>query len=152
MQDKNNYNDEQEEASILAKLQDKQILLISPRFRNGLIIYKQYHAEFAGPGSIIGGELDADVIQVLPVGDLSLVYPQTSKEKISGYLIRRQWVRLIKQVTDNPLATERAQIILSQFEHWFDLQTANKLPDEALAMLVGVLPQTIRRLKFLVVD
>ncbi len=149
MQERNNNN---KTASILAQLQNKQILLVNPLCKNGLIIYKQYHAEFAGPGSIIGGELDTDTLQVLPVGDLSLKNPQTSKEKISGYLIRRQWIRLIKQVTDNPSPIERAQIILSQFEHWFDLPTATTLPDEALAMLVGVLPQTIRQLKMFAVD
>lgn len=134
---------EQQIAQILTQLRERQLLLINPRRKNGLILYKPYHAEFAGPGAAIGGEFDEDVVNVLPVGNLSLLTPTTSQEKINSYLIRRQWVKLAKQISDNSVAQQRAQVILNQFEHWFDTQTANQLPDEAFAFLVGVLPQTI---------
>ncbi|MDJ0714473.1 MAG: hypothetical protein QNJ54_09660 [Prochloraceae cyanobacterium] len=130
---------------ILLLLQKQKLLVVNPRSKNGLILYKKYHAEFAGPGSVVGSSLDTDVIKVIAVGKISLVYPQTSKERINAYLIRRQWIRLIKQITDNPVALERAQLILNQFEHWFDPQTAPRIPDEAFASLVGVLPRTIRK-------
>ncbi len=132
---------------ILAQLGNKQLLVINPRRKNGLILYKRYHAEFAGPGAVVGSEFDADVMQVIPVGKLSFVTPQTAAEKINAYLIRRQWVRLTKQITDNPLSVQRAQVILNQFENWFDAQTAAQLPDEAFALLVGTLPQTIRKVR-----
>jgi hypothetical protein len=112
-----------------------------------LILYKPYHAEFAGPGAVIGSLFDVDVVKVLPVGNLSLVVPKTPQEKISAYLIRRQWIRLIKHITDNPKPIERAQVILNQFDHWFDPETAASLPNEAFALLVGVLPQTIERVR-----
>lgn len=133
------------EDSIIVQLRDKQLLVVNPKRKNGLIIYKRYHAEFAGPGAVVGSFFDLDVVGVLPVGSLSLITPKTSQERISAYLLRRQWVRLIKQITDNPEPMERAEAILNQFRHWFDQETASKLPDEAFARLVGVLPQTIRR-------
>ncbi len=133
------------EDSIIVQLRDKKLLVVNPKRKNGLIIYKRYHAEFAGPGAVVGSFFDIDVEGVLPVGSLSLITPQTSQERISAYLLRRQWVRLIKQITDNPEPIERAETILNQFRHWFDQETASKLPDEAFARLVGVLPQTIRR-------
>lgn len=126
---------------------EKHLLVVNPRRKNGVILYKPYHAEFAGPGAVIGSIFDLDVIQVIPVGKLSLVTPQTSQEKINAYLIRRQWVRLTKQITDNPVPLQRAQVILNQFENWFDAETAAQLPDEAFALLVGVLPQTIRKVR-----
>lgn len=132
---------------ILAQLKKGNLLLVNPRRKNGLILFKKYHAEFAGPGAVVGNVFDLDVEQVLPVGNLSLLKPQTSKEKINAYLIRRQWIRLTKQITDNPVSMQRAQIILNQFEHWFDTQTAAQLPDEAFASLVGVFPQTIRKVR-----
>ncbi len=141
------HNGDSSASEILAQLRDKQLLAINPRRKNGLILYKQYHAEFAGPGAIVGSLFDLDVVRVLPVGNLSLVYPQTSKERISAYLIRRQWVRLTKQITDNPVPLQRAQVILNQFENWFDSETAAQLPDEAFAFLVGVLPQTITKVR-----
>ena len=56
-------------------------------------------------------------------------------------------MRLIKQIIDNPLPVERAQLILNQFENWFDANTAEEIPDEAFAFLIGVLPQTIRKVR-----
>ncbi len=132
---------------LLAKLEAKELLMINPRRKNGLIIYKKYHAEFAGPGAIVGGQFDLGATNVLAVGNVSLVYPQNSQEKKQAYKMRRQWVRLTKQIIDNPQPTERAQVILNQFEHWFDVETVADLPDEAFALLVGVLPQTIRKVR-----
>jgi hypothetical protein len=134
-------------SEIVARLHQKEFSIVNPRRKNGLILYKQYHAEFAGPGAVVGSEFDADVVRVIPVGNLSLVTPQTSREKINAYLIRRQWVRLTKQIIDNPVPLQRAQVILNQFENWFDSETVATLPDDAFALLVGVLPQTIRKVR-----
>lgn len=140
-------SEDSQACEILAQLRDKQILTVNPRRRNGLIICKRYHAEFAEPGAVVGGLFDLDCQQVLPVGNLSLLCPQTSEERRAAYLIRRQWVRLTKQITDNPAPQERARMILNQFEHYFGSETVAQLPDRALASLVGVLPQTIRKMR-----
>ncbi len=128
---------------ILSQLHQQAFLIINPRRRNGIILIKPYHAEFAGPGSVIGGEFDEDVIQVLPVGKLSLLEPQSAEEKIKAYLIRRQWILLTKQIADNPIPQQRAQVILNQFENWFDASITSCVPDDVFSLLVGVLPQTI---------
>lgn len=133
--------------SILSQIKQKKLLIVNPRRKNGLILYKRYYAEFAGPGAVIGSEFDEDIVALIPVGKLSLVIPQNPQEKINAYLIRRQWIRLTKQITDNPIPLQRAQVILNQFENWFDAETISELPDQAFAMLVGVLPQTIRRVR-----
>lgn len=132
---------------LLSRLKAQELLIVNPRRKNGLIIYQKYHAEFAGPGAIVGGVFDLNVVNVIPVGNLSVVSPQNSQEKKQAYKMRRQWVRLTKQIIDNPEPTARAQVILNQFEHWFDLETVAHLPDEAFALLVGVLPQTIRKVR-----
>lgn len=132
---------------VRSQLQRGDLLIVNPRRKNGLIIYKTYHAEFAGPGAIVGGQFDLDVSELLAVGNLSLVTPSNSQTRKQAYKMRRQWVRLTKQIIDNPQPTERAQVILNQFEHWFDVATVADLPDEAFALLVGVLPQTIRKVR-----
>ena len=142
-----NSNQNLQTKEILAKLQAQELLVINPRRKNGLIIYKKYHAEFAGPGAVIGGQFDLDAVDIIPVGKISLIYPQTSEDKRRAYKMRRQWVRLTKQITDNPLPTERAQVILNQFEHWFDAATVEQLPDRAFALMVGVLPQTVMKVR-----
>ena len=132
---------------ILQQIQSQKLLVVNPRRKNGLIVYKKYHAEFVGPGAIVGGQFDSDAISVIAVGKLSLIVPKTSEQRRQAYKMRRQWVKLTKQITDNPVPTERARVILNQFEHWFDADTVASLPDEAFALMVGVLPQTIHRVR-----
>lgn len=124
-------------------IQINDLLVVNGRRRNGLILFKRYHAEFAGPGSVVGGVFDRDCQQVLPVGSLSLLCPQSTDERRQAYLIRRQWIQLIGQITKKRVPLERAQMVVNQFEGFFDAETIAQLPDEALALLVGVLPRTI---------
>lgn len=134
-------------SQVLSRLKAGELLVVNPRRKNGLVVYKKYHAEFAGPGAIVGGQFDLDAISVIAVGNMSLVSPNTSQDRKQAYKMRRQWVRLTKQIIDNPEPTQRAQVILNQFEHWFDRDTVSNLSDEAFALLVGVLPQTIRKVR-----
>jgi|GEM_PF-1740871 len=121
------------------------ILVVNKRQRNGLLIVKEFHAEFAGPGAIVGGNFDRDCRRVIPVGDLCLAPPASHEECQEAYLIRRQWIRLTQQFTDSSgPAVGRARMILNQFETYFDARAVQKLPDEAFALLVGVFPHTVR--------
>jgi hypothetical protein len=43
---------------------------------------------------------------------------------------------------------QRAQMILNHFENYFGAETVQMLPDEAFAMMVGVLPQTIEMVRY----
>ena len=134
-------------SEILADLHSGKLLVVNARRRNGLILYKDYHAEFAGPGAAVGGSFDMTCQRVLPVGNFSLTEPESEAERQKAYLIRRQWIRFTKQVTDEPQPTQRAQKILTQFEAFFDAQTVSQMPDEAFARLVGVLPQTVHMVR-----
>jgi hypothetical protein len=131
-------------AEILEQIQKGRLLMVNSRRKNGLILYKQYHAEFAGPGAAVGSFFDLDCQRVLPVGNLSLITPTSHEERQKAYLIRRQWIRLTQQFTDNSVSLKRAQMILNQFEVYFDQATIAQVPDEAFALMVGVLPHTIR--------
>jgi len=142
--------DRTSEFSLEEFLEQKNLLIVNPRRKNALILIKTYYAEFAGPGAIVGGCFDEDLINAIPVGNLSLIKPQDFQERQRAYLIRRQWVKLIKQITDNPIPRQRAQVILNQFEHWFDSKTAEKVSDEVFASIVGVFPETIKKARDLV--
>lgn len=136
-------NDDPNSLELLDHLHNGQLMVVNARKRNGLILYKDYHAEFAGPGAAVGGSFDLTCQRVLPVGNFSLTEPESPEERQKAYLIRRQWVRLTKQLTEDPEPLQRAQKILTQFEAFFDDQIVAQLPDEAFARLVGVLPQTV---------
>ncbi|GAB4370007.1 MAG: hypothetical protein Kow00121_10360 [Elainellaceae cyanobacterium] len=131
-------------AVILNCVRSGQIWVVNGRRRNGLILYKPFHAEFAGPGAAVGGFYDQDCHRVIPVGNFLLVRPDSHQERQNAYLIRRQWIKLTQQFTDQSVPLERAQMILNQFETYFDQQTIARVPDEAFAMMVGVLPYSVR--------
>ena len=134
-------------SALIAQFKAGKLLMVSTKRRNGLIIYKSFHAEFAGPGAAVGSYFDVDCTEILPVGDLSLVCPDSQEDRQKAYLIRRQWIRLTQQLTDNPQPLQRAQMILNQFENYFGATIVAQLPDDAFALLVGVLPQTIRTVR-----
>lgn len=134
-------------SEILTSLQTGKLWVVNARKRNGLILYKEFHAEFAGPGSAVGGTFDIACLRVLPVGNFSLVEPESDEDSQKAYLIRRQWIRFTRQVTEEDVPTQRVQKILTQFEAFFDSQTVVQMPDEAFAQLVGVFPQTVRQVR-----
>jgi hypothetical protein len=138
-----NINESQNASEILQLLHNGQVLMVNSRRRNGLIVIKQFHAEFAGPGAAVGGFYDRDCQAAIPVGNLSLVTPESNEDCQKAYLIRRQWIRLMKQITEKAVPQQRVQKILEQFEQYFDTETVNRVPDEAFALLVGILPQTV---------
>lgn len=136
--------DDGNSSKVLEQIHQGQLLVVNSRRRNGLILFKRYHAEFAGPGAAVGSSLDTDCERAYPVGSLSLLVPQSHEERQKAFLIRRQWIRLTYQFTQQETPLKRAQMIMNQFENYFDRETITKIPDEAFALLVGVLPHTVR--------
>lgn len=139
-----------EDDDILAKIRGDDLWVINSRRRNGLIIHKEFYTEFAGPGAAVGGGLDADCRSVIPLGSLSLISPDSAEDQQKALKIRLQWVRLTQNFTDKPIPLDRAQLILEQFKSYFDQSIVDQVPDEAFALLVGVLPYTVRRARALV--
>ncbi len=133
------------ELNELIPFNSDELLVVNSRRRNGIILCKRYHAEFAGPGAAAGGVIDRDCQLALPLGNLSLLRPESAEERQRAYALRRQWVKLIREITKKSVPLQRAQAILTQFEYYFEPETLAQVPDEALALLVGVFPQTIRQ-------
>ncbi|MEO0646194.1 MAG: hypothetical protein AAFZ17_08585 [Cyanobacteria bacterium J06650_10] len=133
--------------NIVKKLDSGELWVVNSRRRNGLIVLREFHAEFAGPGAAVGGGLDEDIVNVIPIGNLSLLEPDSHEAHQNAIKIRLQWIRLTQNFTDQPEPNDRARMILEQFKTYFDQDTVDTVPDEAFALLVGVLPQTIRRVR-----
>jgi hypothetical protein len=130
--------------AVLQQLSSGRLWVVNSRRRNGLVICKKFHAEFAGPGAAVGGAFDANCTRVIPLGKLSLIQPESPEDQQKALRIRLQWVRLTQNFTDRPVPVERAQMILEQFKMYFDQDIVDQVPDEAFSLLVGVFPQTVR--------
>ncbi|MFS8910518.1 hypothetical protein NW841_05185 [Synechococcus sp. H60.3] len=132
-----------EPGQLIRSLSSGQLLMVDPQRHNALIICKTFHAEFAGPGAAVGGPLDVESSSVIPIGDVALLHPQSYQERQNAYTKRLHWMRWLQQITDNPLPAQRARILLFSLEEFFSAELVKQLPDDILARLVGVLPQTI---------
>jgi hypothetical protein len=135
----------QDTDTFLEQIRSGKLWIVNSRRRNGIVIYKKFHAEFAGPGSAIGGALDVRCDRIMALGNLSLVQPKSYEEQQNAIRIRLQWIRLTQNFTDKPIPLERAQMILEQFKTYFDQSVVDSVPDEAFSMLIGVFPRTIRQ-------
>jgi hypothetical protein len=132
---------------VVEKLESGRLWVVNGRRRNGLIVLREFHAEFAGPGAAVGGDLDQNIVKIIPIGNLSLLEPDSHEAHQNAIKIRLQWIRLTQNFTDQPSPDDRARMILEQFKTYFDQATVDSVPDEAFALLVGVLPQTIHRVR-----
>lgn len=132
---------------VVEKIESGQMWVVNSRRRNGLIVMREFHAEFAGPGAAVGGDLDDGIVKIIPIGNLSLLEPDSHEAHQNAIKIRLQWIRLTQNFTDQASPDDRARMILEQFKTYFDQATVDLVPDEAFAMLVGVLPQTIHRVR-----
>lgn len=127
---------------MLEQIKAGQLFIVSRR-RNGLILYKRFYADFAGPGAAVGGNLDQDCEAILEVGNLQLLSPNSPQEEEEAYRIRRQWTILTKQLTDTELPQARARLILSHFDNYFAPAVVDQIPNEAFSLMVGIFPETV---------
>ncbi|MEC4982851.1 MAG: hypothetical protein SAJ37_13580 [Oscillatoria sp. PMC 1068.18] len=128
---------------LLTSLQSGQNLRITSPRGSAVIICHSHHADLAGPGAAVGGMLDTDCRRVIPIGKLALQYPEISSDRQKAFKIRQRWIQAIQKVTLNPMPLQRAKILLVMLEKYCGLVSLQNVPDEVLAQLVGVLPQTM---------
>ncbi|MEQ8466012.1 hypothetical protein [Coleofasciculus sp. E1-EBD-02] len=128
---------------ILSQLQTGQLLRVNSTRGNALIIMHRYHAELAGSGAAVGGLFDADCTRVVPIGTLSLVYPESRYERQKAYQLRQRWILFTQHAMTTYVPLHRAKILLRLLYKYFDAQLIDELSDDVIAQLVGVLPKTI---------
>lgn len=125
----------------------EQLLAISEQKKSGLILCKQYHAEFAGPGAAINCLTEPNYRAVIAIGSPQLVPLSTPEERRRAYGRRIQWGRWLHKILEHPDPFIRAEKLLSGFEEFFGRQVVVGLPSEVLALLAGVFSGTIETVR-----
>jgi len=128
---------------ILSQLQTGQLLRVKGSHGSALIICHPHHSELAGPGAAVGSVFDLKCSRVIPIGKVSIVYPETRIERQKAYVLRQQWILFTHKAMESWVPLQRAKRLLIMLYQYFDTQLIEELPDEVLARLVGVLPKTI---------
>ncbi len=123
------------------------LLAISEHKKSGLILCKQYHAEFAGPGAAVNCGVEPIYRAVIAIGSPELIPTQTFDERRRAYGRRIQWGRWLQKIVEHPDPMMRAEKLLAGFEEFFGRQVVIGLPSEVLALLAGVFPGTIEQVR-----
>ncbi|MBW4471966.1 MAG: hypothetical protein KME45_16395 [Stenomitos rutilans HA7619-LM2] len=126
-----------------AALSTQQLLAVGEHKRSGLIICKAHHAEFAGPGAIVGSPVEQACMSMIAIGAPELTPVVTSKQRQAAYSRRIQWSRWLQKITEHTDATQRAEKLFASFEEFFGAPALMALSDEVLALLIGVMPFTV---------
>jgi hypothetical protein len=128
---------------ILSQLHTGQLLKVNGHPGNALIICHPHHSELAGPGAAVGGIFDLKCIRVIAIGKVSIVYPETHRERHKAYIRRQQWMLFTQKAMKSWVPLQRSKRLLILLYQYFDPKLIDELPDEVLARLVGVLPKTM---------
>ena len=122
-----------------------RLLAVNEYQKSGLILCKSYHAEFAGPGALVSTTLEQQCTAIVAIGAPEIIEVVTPEERQKAYGRRIQWMRWLQKITVHPSPVERLEKLLYGFEAFFGRAVVQELPHEVLALLVGVLPQTVGR-------
>jgi hypothetical protein len=123
------------------------LLAISEHKKSGLILCKDYHAEFAGPGAAVNCLVEPPYRAVIAIGSPELVPMGNLDDRRRAYGRRIQWGRWLQKIVEHPEPMLRAEKLLAGFEEFFGRQVVVSLPSEVLALLAGVFPGTIESVR-----
>ncbi|NJP10739.1 MAG: hypothetical protein HC866_15725 [Leptolyngbyaceae cyanobacterium RU_5_1] len=125
----------------------QRLLAVGETKRSGLILCKVHYAEFAGPGAVIGCPVEPTYSSVIAIGSPEIFEVVTHEQRQKAYSRRIQWVRWLHKIVAQPDPIQRAEKLFAGFEEFFGGEVLADIPDTVLALLAGVLPQTIASLR-----
>ncbi|NJK53224.1 MAG: hypothetical protein HC936_11215 [Leptolyngbyaceae cyanobacterium SU_3_3] len=91
------------------------ILAISEQKKSGLILCKEFHAEFAGPGAAVGSLAEQNYQAVIAIGSPELLAVSTLEDRRRAYGRRIQWGRWLHKIVEHPDPSLRAERLLAGF-------------------------------------
>ncbi|MGK7900765.1 MAG: hypothetical protein AB4352_05005 [Hormoscilla sp.] len=125
-----------------------EILVLGEQKKSGLIVCKTHYAEFVGPGAAVFSPADTDFVGTIAIGEPVLKRVKTSQARQKAYNIRVQWMRWLQKITESPKnPIKRSEKLLFSLKEFFGPSIVRQLPDEALALLIGVLPRTMHEVR-----
>ena len=125
----------------------RPLLVVGEQRKSGLILCKEFHAEFAGPGAALCSPAEQPYKAVIAIGSPDIMATSNETERSRAYGLRIQWSRWLYRIADQESPTDRVEKLLAGLEGFFGRSVVMSLPSEVLALLVGVLPQTVDQVK-----
>ena len=123
------------------------LLMVGEQKKSGLILCKEFHAEFAGPGAALCSPAEQPYKAVIAIGSPDIMAAATMVDRSRAYGLRIQWSRWLYRIADQDNPIDRVEKLLAGLEGFFGRSVVMSLPSEVLALLVGVLPHTVEQVK-----
>jgi hypothetical protein len=123
------------------------LLMVGEHKKSGLILCKEFHAEFAGPGAALCSPVEQPYKAVIAIGCPDIVATHNTSDRSRAYGLRIQWSRWLHRIADQENPVDRVDKLLAGLEEFFGRAVVMSLPTEVLALLVGVFPQTVDQVK-----
>jgi hypothetical protein len=130
---------------VLKQLHNGERLQVIANKGSVLIICHEYHAEVVGSKAAIGGVIDLRCRRLIPIGEVYFQPLPGGEERKRARHIRQKWTRCTQKVLTHVEPTKRATVILRILEKFCGVATTRAIPQDVLAQLVGVLPETMER-------
>lgn len=130
---------------ILNRLHNGERLQVIAPEGSVLIICHEYHAEVIGSGAAIGGLVDLRCRRLIPIGEVYFQPLPAGKERQRARHIRQRWTRCTQKVLVHVEPTKRATVMLRILEKFCGTTATQAIPQDVLAQLVGVLPETMAK-------
>lgn len=127
----------------LQLLRSGQLLALSANSQGGLLIQKPFFAEFAGPGAAVGGSFDVKCTFVYVLGTVEFQAPATYAERQEAFQQRMTYLQKLQEITSEEAPLSRARSIVNQLNQWCGIDEVNNIPNELIAQLIAVFPETV---------
>jgi hypothetical protein len=125
----------------------ERLMAIRENKKSGLILCKEFHAEFAGPGAAISSPAEQPYKAIIAIGDPDLITLENMDARQQAYGRRIQWSRWLYRIAEHPDPVIRVERLFAGFEGFFGHQVVMNIPVEVVALLVGVFPETAQEVK-----
>ncbi|EKQ69346.1 hypothetical protein OsccyDRAFT_1972 [Leptolyngbyaceae cyanobacterium JSC-12] len=123
----------------------RHLFAVGEHKRSGLILCKTHYAEFAGPGAAICNPSGYEYAKIIAIGSPEIIEMATYDARQKAYSRRIQWVRWLNKIVSEGDASHRTESLFAGFAEFFGGDILASIPTDALALLAGVLPQTIEK-------
>jgi hypothetical protein len=139
-----NSDQDQDQAQVpLSFFKSGQFLSLTNDCRGGIILQKRFYADFAGPGAAVGSSFDVDCTSVYVIGAVKFCALSIYSERQQAFKKRMAYCDHLQEITRLEVPLKRAFQMLDQLYHWVGAEEAQKIPNELVAMLAGLLPKTV---------
>lgn len=128
---------------VMGVLSTGQMLRMEGPEHSALVICRRHYADLVGPGAAVGGPFDVDCQHFIPIGPISFCYIENAQQKMQAYSLRHQWMAQSQTIMLDPNPQKRALAIMLRVQRYCGIEAVLQMPDDLLAQLAAVLPNTI---------